>query len=29
MGINLNIGLITRIYGDTVTQSSHFVLKFH
>jgi hypothetical protein len=28
MRINLNIGLGTLIFGDTVTQSRHFVLKF-
>jgi hypothetical protein len=26
--INLKIGLITRIYRDTATQSSHFVQLF-
>jgi hypothetical protein len=28
MKINLNNGLGTLIFGDTVTQSGHFVLKF-
>jgi hypothetical protein len=28
MRINLNIGLGTLIFGDTVTESRHFVLKF-